>query len=381
MTTMTSRERVLAAIGHRETDRVPLDLGSTQNSSMTRVAYERLRAFLGLPPVTLRLMSLQMQVVYVDDDVRERLGIDTVGLACHPPDVSRERALGPDHFVDEWGIELRGVRLGGELLYYDAVSHPLAGAEDVRALEGACWPDADDPGRYRGLAAEARRLHEETPYALVGHNGDTSLFQKLTYLRGMENALVDSMINQDLFSAVMERILDVQMRRMGHYLAAVGEYLDVVAVGDDLGSQQGLLVSPETYRQMIKPFHRRFFAFIKERTRAKLHLHSCGAIADVLPDLIEIGVEAINPVQTAAAGMAPERLQREFGGRLAFWGGIDSQSVMKGSAAGVKAEVRRLRDILGAAGGYILGACHNVQADVPPGNVVAMCEAAREEIP
>lgn len=375
---MTPRERVRLALEHRETDRVPADLGSTQNTSITRFAYKRLRSYLELPPVEPRIMSENLQVVHVDEDVRQALGIDTIGLPCKPPDVSRKRMLGDHHYVNEWGIELKGARIDGRLLYFEAISSPLANLTDPRELDDVQWPDPHDPGRYRGLREEARRIHEETPYALVGHNGDTSLFQKITYLRGMESSLIDSIANPDLFSAIIERILKVQMARMGHYLDAVGEYLDVVSVGDDLGSQQGLLMSPDTYRAVIKPFHAELFSFIKGRTAAKLHMHCCGSIAEVIPDLMELGVDVINPVQIAAVGMEPRSLKKRFGDRIAFWGGIDTQGLLPtGDTGQVQAEVDRIVSILGADGGYVLNPSHNIQADVPPENVVALFQRSR----
>jgi uroporphyrinogen decarboxylase len=227
------------------------------------------------------------------------------------------------------------------------------------------------------LREKAEKLRAKTDYALVGHMGDTAIFQKATFLRGMEAFLVDSVSEPRLFMRILERILEIQARKMENYLGAVGEYLDVVSIGDDLGTQNGPLISPEAFRRLIKPYLRDYFQVVRKKSKAKLHLHCCGSISLLLDDLIEIGVDVINPVQITARDMEPEGLKERFGDRLSFWGGIDTQRILPCAAPEeVANETRRIVEIMSRGGGYVVNPVHNIQWDVPPENVVAMCEAA-----
>jgi uroporphyrinogen decarboxylase len=193
----------------------------------------------------------------------------------------------------------------------------------------------------------------------------------------MEQFFLDLLMNKKLAKALLEKVFDIQSVKMGKYLDEVGEYLDVVCVGDDLAGQSGPLISLDLYREMVKPYHRAYFELIKRKTPARLHLHSCGSIAYFLDNLIEIGVDVINPVQVSARDMAPEKLKQRFGDRICFWGGIDSQHLLpRGTPEEVACEVHRIISFLGTDGGYVLGAVHNIQPDVPPENIVAMYDAA-----
>jgi len=317
-----------------------------------------------------------MQVVAVDEAVLERFHIDTRPVFANPPDRDISREVSEDSYIDEWGIPFRAARIDGKIFYYDPVEPPLAGVTTIRDIETYDWPDPDDPGRTRGLRERARNLRENTDYALVGHMGDTSIFQSCHDLRGMEQFFLDLLMNKTVAKALLEKVFEIQSVKMERYLDHVGPYLDVVCVGDDLAGQSSPLVSLDLYREMIKPYHRAYFELIKSKTSAKLHLHSCGSIASFLDDLIEIGVDIVNPVQVSARDMDPEKLKGRFGDRLCFWGGIDSQYLLpRGSPEEVDREVRRIIRLLGKNGGYVLGAVHNIQADVPPENIVAMYAA------
>jgi len=374
---MTPRERLNRALNHQATARPPLDIGSTQNTSITKIAYENLRAYLGLRPADeYRVMSKGMQVVEIDEDVRSNLQIDTVPITPSVPE-SRSAPDSPEGtLTDEWGVVYRPVRKNGRIIYFELHRCPLAETATPAGLDKIDWPDPDDPGRVRGLREAAGKLRAETDYALVGHMGDTAIFQKATFLRGMEAILMDSVSEPRLFTRILERILEIQARKMENYLEAVGEYLDVVSIGDDLGTQNGPLISPEAFRRLIKPYLRDYFQVVKNKTKAKLHLHCCGSISLLLDDLIEIGVDVINPVQITARDMEPEGLKERFGDRLSFWGGIDTQRTLPcGSPEEVAKETRRIVEIMSRGGGYVVNPVHNIQWDVPPENIVAMCEA------
>jgi uroporphyrinogen decarboxylase len=375
---VSSRQRIIRALDHQPTDRPPADLGSTVNTSITRIAYERLRKHLGLPPSSgLRYLSRAFQVVAPEEDVLERLHIDTRGLQLNPPDADRSSSLPAGRFQDEWGqIYAPAAGESGEILYFEAVHFPLAGAAAVRDIERFPWPDPIDPGRTRGLREKACSIRESSGCALVGHMGDTGIFQKATMLRGMEQFLVDMLAEPELAEALLWKVHEIQSRKMERYLEEVGEYLDVVGIGDDLAGQSGPLISLDLFRRMVKPLFASYFALVKKKTRARLHLHSCGAVQYYLDDLIEIGVDVINPVQISAAGMDPVFLKKRYGGRICFWGGVDTQELLpRGTPQDVARETRRIAGILGRGGGYVLNPVHNIQPDVPPENIVAMYDA------
>ena len=374
MAEMTSRERVQRALSHREVDRAPIDLGGTQNSTLCAGAFESFARFLGLhaPPV---MLSLSFETVRLPEAMLSRLPVDTRGVYARSPATGGGRILDDHTLVDEWGVTYRRPEGGRQ---YDAVAHPLAEAT-IADLERYPWPDSGDPTRYAGLGDAARDLLENTAYAVCGSTNDTVIFDRAWLLRGMERFLSDLLLDPEFALALLEKVAEVQFRRQERFLAQVGPYLDVIVIADDMGTQQRLLIRPDLYRRMVKPFHRRYIETIRRHTPAKIHMHACGAISDLVEDYIEIGVDVLNPMQVAAAGMTPESLKGRFGGRMAFWGGIDTQWLLPhGSPEQVRAAVRATLDVMGRDGGYVLGAVHNVQDDVPPENVWAMLdEAAR----
>lgn len=372
---MNPRERVLRALNHQEVDRVPIDLGGTQNSTMCAGAYDNFKRFLGVDVPT-RELSRVFETVLMDEAVLSRLPVDTRAVFARPPAISATRWLDDRTFVDEWGITYRRAETG--VPYHDPVGHPLAEATlaDLDRYQG---PDVADPSRYAGLRDIARDLHENTDYAVCASTGDTTIFDKAWLLRGMAQFLSDLLLDPEFALALLEKALDVQCRRHVAFLREVGRYTDVIVISDDLGTQRGPIIRPALYRQMVKPFQKRYIATIRQHTDAKIHMHTCGSIFDLVEDYIEIGVDVLDPMQVAAAKMSPESLHQHFHGRIAFWGGIDSQHILP---RGAPDEVRQaVRDTIAAMhsldGGHVLGAVHNVQDDVPPENVWAMLDEAR----
>ncbi|MGC8778355.1 MAG: uroporphyrinogen decarboxylase family protein [Candidatus Caldatribacteriaceae bacterium] len=368
---MTGRERALRALNHEVPDRVPLDLGTTNCTTMTKVAYENLKRFLGVEKET-RLMMENFQIAFIDEEVLEILGIDTRGV--HPQPVLQKRIVDERTYYNEFGIKYR-MPEGG--LYYDMVEHPLANAS-IEALEEYPWPDPAKSMDLTGVRERARKLREEGKYLLVGDMIDTGIFEPCWYLRGFENFLVDLMTNRDFALRLMEGMYRYQLERYSLFLQEVGEYLDVIFVGDDLATAESVIMSPKVYREMVKPFHREYFANLKKLApQARLLYHSCGSIAPFVPDLMEVGVDILNPVQVSAQGMDTRMLKEKFGKDLCFWGAVDTTFVLpRGTTEEVRQEVRRRIEELGP-GGYVLCAVHDIQPDVPPENVVAMYEEAR----
>ena len=312
------------ALNHQEVDRVPIDLGGTQNSTMCAGAYDNFKRFLGVDAPT-RELSRVFETVIMDEAVLSRLPVDTRSVFARPPAVSATRWLDDRTFVDEWGITFR--RAADGVPYFDPVGHPLAEAT-LADLDRYRGPDVEDPSRYAGLADLARDLHENTDYAVCASTADTTIFDKAWMLRGMAQFLSDLLLDPEFALALLDKVADVQCRRHAAFLAEVGPHIDVIVISDDMGTQRGPIIRPDLYRKMVKPLHRRYVETIRQHTGAKIHNHACGSIFDLVEDYIEIGIDALNPMQVAAAKMSPESLHQHFHGRIAFWGGIDSQRIL-----------------------------------------------------
>jgi uroporphyrinogen decarboxylase len=368
---MNSRERVMAALHHEPPDRVPVDLGSTAVSGIHQRANNALKALLGIEadePVH----DLIQGLVVPDEQILQRFGVDLRRVALRPP--SNVAAFLPsgseDTYHDEWGIRRQHAEL-----YWEIVEHPLADAK-VEDLPHYPWPDPHDPCRVAGLAEEAQRLYEETDYALVADFLGGGLFEQALWMRGFERFMMDLVSDAPFATALLDTLLELYVEFYDVYLEAVGPYVQIVALGDDLGMQTGPLISPKLYRRLIKPRHKELYDFIYARTEAKIMHHTCGSVFPLVQDLIDVGVDILNPIQTSAQGMDPAALKREFGEQLVFHGGIDVQQILPFATPDrVREEVKRIVATLGQGGGYIFAPSHNIQADVPPENVLAMYEA------
>ena len=312
-----------------------------------------------------------------------RFGVDFRRVGLRTPDGFHPEVLPDGSWTDEWGVRKRRVahfspRLGREVGYAELVHSPLALA-GLQDLETYPWPDPADPGRYRGLAEEVRRRHAGTPYALVASAIGMGLFEQAQWLRGIENFLVDLCLHPQFARRLIQKILEFQVGVLERYLDIVGPFVEMVETSDDYGMQTGPMISPQLYRQFLQPGHRLLNKSIKDRTEAKIFLHSCGSISPLLEDLIGAGVEVINPVQPGAREMDSRELKRRFGARVVFHGGVDEQRVLPyGSEDEVREEVRSRIAAFGPGGGYVLAPAHNLQDDVPPQNVLVMFDAARE---
>ena len=398
---MNHRERVLATLRHEEPDRVPIDFGSTVDSTIMAVAYQGLRKHLGLGPTTTRVNDIYQQTALIEEDVRQALGIDVVPV-FNEPNEWREGTLAdgsaaelPEKFrpqiqengsrvlIDAQGNVIAKMPKGGP--YFDPVFAPLADATSVSDVEeqiehivGYDTPSHLDKSSEE-LAERAKSLRENTEYALVGYFGG-HILQAGQVLRGWELFLMDLLVNQELAHAIMERLLEANLARFADFAATVGPYVDVVLFEEDLGMQDRPLMRPETFRTMLKPYMQRLFSFAKSKCDAYILLHTDGSVVPLIPDFIEIGVDALNPVQVSAAGMDTAFLKREFGRDITFWGGgCDSQAVLPfGTPDEVAAEVKRRIDDLAPGGGFVFAPVHNVQAGVPSENTLTMFKTARE---
>jgi uroporphyrinogen decarboxylase len=376
---MTGRDRIRAALAHQETDQLPFDLGGTRVTGIHVRAYERLRPALGLEPRDPRVADLTQQLAEVEPDVLDAMGCDVRNVAPRGASTyRREYHEDGTHrwFIDEWGVGRRIPLKDG--LYFDSFAAPLAGEPDDAAIDAFAWPDPADPARYEGMAQEAQR------YAAEGravHAGSIcgGLTEGLFKMRGFEDGYMDLAAEPARARRVMARILEIKFAYWERLLPQLGDTVDIVGEADDLGGQARPLFSPATYRSLVKPLHRELFDFIHARTDAKVFFHTCGAVRDLIPDLIDIGVDILNPVQVSAAGMDTAELKREFGRDIVFWGGgVDTQRVLgTGTPDEVRAEVRRRIADLAPGGGFVFATVHNIQPDVPAENILAMREELR----
>lgn len=408
---MTSRERVLTALQHRQPDRVPIDLSGHRSSGISAIAYARLRKHLGLPERPLRVYDPVQQLAVVDEDVLQRFRVDTVelgrafaredrwwtewvlpdGTPCSMPAWVR-----PERQEGEWVLRSpRGrviARMPHGVLYFEQAWYAFAEQEDIEHLadyfDEGMWtgvksppgPIVEGPDGARVLAEGARRLRQETDRAVIGLFGGNLLEMGQFFYRN-DNFLLLLAENPRRAHAFLDKVTEIHLANLDKFLQAVGPHLDIILFGDDLGMQQGPQISPRMYREYFQPRERVMWQRVKQvAPHLRIQLHCCGGVRELLDGLIEAGLDAINPVQITCRGMEPAGLKRDFGGRLTFWGGgCDTREMLsRGTPTQVRDHVRRLLDIWQPGGGYVFQQVHNIMADVPPENIVAMLDAAAE---
>jgi len=378
---MNARERVIRALDHQEPDRVPIDLGATIVSSIVRKSYVDLKNYLGMPVEDIQLLDYVQQLPYVDEALLERFGVDfrLVQLpAATAPGLSIFEEGDYYAFIDRWGSKLHMPKKGG--LYFDWVDFPIK-EPTMQALDNYTWPRPDSPEYIAQLREQAKFLYENTDYALVGSAViGGGIFEQPARTMGMENFLMALVAEPKFANRLMEGITDIYIESCNNYLDQVGQYIQVFTYWDDVNTQDGWLIRPDLYRKMVKPKQERLVQAIKEKTDAKIFFHGCGAVYDLIPDLIEVGFDILNPVQVSARGMDTKKLKQEYGRDITFWGGgVDTQSVLPfGTPQQVADEVKRRIDDLAPGGGFVFAAVHNIQAFVPPQNIVTLFETAMQ---
>lgn len=369
---MDRRERFRKITNFEEADRVPLDMGS-HVASIHRIAYAKLKEYLDDPDLTNEdeILDRMVQNVAPDEKLLRRYNIDFRWIAPHWIDVSDVR---DDIYRDMWGIEWQYM-----LDAYSVYSSPLSEAETAADIENHPWPDPTDPRLVAGLEKRAKRLYDNTDYVLVADSIKGGILTKALQIRGYEQMFADLANNIEFAEALMDKLLDLYKQFWSTFLAAVGPYVQMVYFTDDIGGQQSMMISPDTFRQLVKPRLAALIDHIKSEADVKFMYHTDGTVTPVIEDIIEMGVDVLNPIQTSALGMDTAVLKELYHGRLCFHGAIDVQQMLPfSSPEEVRYDVaRRLYD-LGRGGGYILAPCHNIGSDVPPENIEAMYEAAKE---
>jgi uroporphyrinogen decarboxylase len=405
---MTSRERVLAALNHREPDRVPIDLSGHRSSGIAAMAYPKLREFLGLPPKPVRIYDPIQQLAIVHEDVLERFGVDTIelgrafaagnddwadwvlpnGAPCQMPAWAR-----PEREEGRWVMRSQSGRVIAQMpdgaYYFEQTHFPFAENDDLDRIEEAMdecvWcavasppgPLTAGPGGTDRLREGARRLRSETDRAIVALFGG-NLLEMGQFLYRNDNFLMLFAADPKRAHAFLDKVLEMHLASLETFLGAVGDYVDVVLFGDDLGMQGGPQMSVEMYHEYLQPRQKQMWTRAKELADVKTNLHCCGGVRPLLPGLIDAGLDSINPVQISAEGMEAEALKRDFGQDITFWGGgCDTQQVLPhGSIEEVTNHVRHQVSTLKLGGGFVFQQVHNIMHNVPPANIMAMYDAA-----
>jgi len=377
---MTSRERVQTTLAHREPDRLPIDLGGSIVTSITRAAYEPLMTHLGLDAGEVKVYDEIQQLPFLAESLLDRFGVDTRMVQLPPAHVADVPILDAGEYwamYDRWGSKMRMPKHGG--LYYDWVEYPIPAT--LEALETYRWPEPDPVEVVATLRERAKWLHENTGFALVGSGViGGGIFEQGCRTVGLETFMEAMILDRPFAERLMDGITDIYIESVNRYLDQVGAYIDVFTFWDDVCAQDGWMISPNLYVTLVKPRQRRLFEAIKKKTDAKLFYHGCGAVFDLVPHLIEIGVDILNPVQVSARGMDSRRLKATYGNDVVFWGGgVDTQRVLPfGTVEEVRDEVKRRIDDFAPGGGFIYATVHNIQAFVPPENITAVYDTVRE---
>jgi uroporphyrinogen decarboxylase len=370
---------VVTSLKHKEPDRVPIAFGGLHDSIHIN-GHRKLIKYLDLGEGEEPIQDPFQQIVFPDPRLLERFRSDILPVYARPAEPFKlEYRDEGDRltYTDEWGTTYRKPK--GTGLYFDFQSHIFSG-KDIREIESHRFPDPSHPSRFKGLRNKVQELLKTTDKAIVAYAPTGGMYEHTYWLRGIEETFTDMVSNIKLLEVLTDKILEWMLTFWEAYLNEIGDLVQVVQTGDDLGGQQGPLFSPKLYRSLYKPKHRRLIDLIKKHTDAKVYFHSCGSIVEYIPDLIEVGVEVLNPVQIHAANMESDCLKREFGKDLSFWGGgAHPVRVMSGGRPqDVHEEVKRRIQDFSTGGGYVFASVHNIQADVPPENVVAFFDAAYE---
>jgi uroporphyrinogen decarboxylase len=375
MTEYTPRKRVLEALNHQEPDTVPIALGGSAHH-ISESRYQVLCEHFGLPQYDKPRKLVGFYSTADQNNVLDKLGTDVRYIHIRPPQSFKMLPLDKPFgaWVDEWGITHKF-----ESGFYDLLGTPLAG-KTASEIEKYPWPNPFDPVRIQGLKEEVEFLFNQTNYAIAAHRPVYGgVWEMARLLIGFENTLLMTKLDVKLFTAVTNKLNEVLNGFYEAMLSVVGPYVHVVEIADDFGTQNGPMVAPSLYREVIKPQHAETIRLIKKKApQAKAFLHCCGAIKKFLPDFIDAGFDIINPVQPGARDMDPAQLKKEFGKDLTFWGGVDVQEAMRGSPEMVRAEVCKRIEQMAAGGGYVLAPAHNFGPDVSLENMLMFMKSGRE---
>ena len=378
---MTSRERVLAVVNHETPDRVPIVIGVSNATGIKMTPYQGLKKLLGISAPDNYLYDWpELGSAKIDEETLKRLHGDVRGvLDRFPAEVYERNKTREPHSpcIDDWGSGQIEIEPG---IWYPGY-HPLADATTIEELENyPGWPDMDDPTRFAHVAQEAQTLAAENEYAIMATPWLMFPFERAFAMQGMDTFLMNMAMVPDFAEALLRKNLSLCKQLMGNFLSAIGDNIDIIKIGDDLGTQERLMISPRMYRRLLKSIHADLIAHIKQFTDAKIFFHTDGDVFDLIDDFIEIGVDILNPIQTSAGKMANlEFLKSRYGKDLVFCGAVDTQEVLPhGTPEDVRREMKRVIHALGKGGGYMVASVHTIMHEVPPENILAMVDAVEE---
>lgn len=409
---MTSRERVIRAINHKEPDKIPIDLSGMRSTGIMALAYNPLKKHLGLSGGKTLVYDVIQQLAQPEQEILDWVEADVVDLGrafLDRPEDWKDWTLpdGSPAMIPAWvkltpanggwvvkskdGVVIGTMPAGVE--YISQCYWPMADWVEPwdldkvpEAMEKVTWGALPTAPWHEPLTSEyevemrrrAKHLYETTDYAIMAAFGG-NLLEWGQFLRRIDNFLLDILDKPKQVATLLDKLVEIHLPKLEKFLDIVGDYVQIIQMGDDLGTQVASQISPKTYREFFKPRHKVLYETIKKRSKAYVFLHSCGSLSELLPDLIDIGVDIINPVQTSAGGMEPKYLKREFGKDITFWGGgCDTQDVLpRGTPEEIARHVCERMKILGPDGGFIFTQVHNILSNVPPQNIVAMYEAAK----
>ncbi len=381
---MNSRDRIFKTMNHEEPDRIPFDLAGSPWTGITNTAYQNLRTFLGMELDEPEWSDVIQQIVIPDNEILKKLNVDTRGvfpLTSHNWNVYsklKDRGNFLEYF-DEWGFTHQFPKNG---YWFSLIKHPMEAVnfEEPEVVDTYSWPDSDNKKRFAGLRDKAIQFKEQGKIVMT-KGLCAGLFEMHQRLRGMENAMLDPFLFPVNSDKLIGKLADLKMEFWDAAINELGDLVDIAGEGDDYGSQQSQLISPEQFREYYKPHFLRVLSFIKEKApHIKIIFHSCGNVRPIIPDFIEMGVDILNPVHINAMGMEPVQLKKDFGRDIIFWGGgVDTQNILpSGTIQEVKDNVRRNIEALAPGGGFVFNTVHNIQAEVPPENIMAMWETLQK---
>ncbi len=411
---MNSRERVLAAIAHKQPDQVPVDLGSTPSSGISAIAYSNLLKAIGRTDLPVQIYDVVQQLAQPDMSIIDRFGVDVldIGRAFNTEEkdwhetilANGDKAFYPIHFnpvkqadgsyhcYDEDGKRLLALMPQGATFFdqsyfpyingfpenYDTLDEEMGRVLWSRYVHSP-WDHAQDPDFWKTLREKTLQLRASTDKALMIVCG-CNLFEWGTFLRRMDNFLMDLLCEPDQVARMLDQLLERHLATLAKVCDSVGDIVDIIRFGDDLGMTSGPFMDVDTYRSLFKPRHKQLCDYVKTHSQMHTFIHSCGSISSLMPDLIEAGIEIFNPVQTNARQMEPEFLKKEFGQDCTFWGGgVETVGTLNnGTPEQVREQVLERLEIMSAGGGFVFNTVHNILPDVPPQNILAMFDAVKE---
>ncbi len=381
---MTSRERILQTLQHKEPDQVPFDLGSTQLTGISMTAYQNLCKHLGKNCKNTSFSDVIQQLAMPSEEMLKYFEVDTRGLfplTSHNWNVENNFLEMPDKFIytDEWGIKYQKSKEKG--YWFSIIDEPLNSiSPENKAIDDYDWLNAGNPERVVGLRQKALDYRKNDKLVVL-KGLCAGLFEMYQRIRGMENAMMDSLMYPDFSDKLIGKIADLKIEFWDMALSELHDVVDVIVEADDYGTQESQLISPDQFRQNFKPHINRVLQFIRKKSpKSFIFFHSCGNVRPIIPDFIEMGVDILNPVHINAQGMEPLALKKDFGKDITFWGGgVETQNILpNGTPQQIEDDVKRNIDALAPGGGFVFNTIHNIQAEVPPKNILAMWKTVKE---